>query len=66
MLQNAVAGPNSGTAAFVVEYENMSAFGAATDTLAADPAFLAFGAKLSASGAATLASRSLSVEVARS
>ena len=66
LFQNAIAGPASGTAAFVAEYENMSAFGAASDAAAEDPAIAAFVAKLNASGAATLASRSISIEVARS
>ena len=66
MFQNAVAGPNSGTAAFVAEYENGSAYGAALDSAAANPAFAALIVKFAAAGAATLLSRSIATEVARS
>ena len=66
MFLNAVAGPNSDTAAFVAEYDNGAAYGAALDNAAANPAFAALIAKFAAGGVGTLLSRSIATEVARS
>ena len=66
IFNNTIAGPASTTVSFVSEYPSLSAYGAGTDALLADPQTQAFVAKVNAAMVGRLVSSTLSTEVARS
>lgn len=63
IFNNTLSGADSTTVSFVTEYPSMTAYGAASDSIVADPDLAKFAAKVNAAMVGKLVSGSLSQEV---